>query len=213
MALSVSDLTEVSLTGTGVFDTLMRATKAHLEEEYTQNRIRGAEYAQVYLGSLQNVLNASLQFVLTKQKAELEAKVLEQQAELLEQQKANAVIEGTVLTGQKCKLDAEFDNLVASVARITQETTLLGQKVVTEKAQTQGIGVDGESVIGKQSALYAAQTEGYKRDAEQKAANIMVNAWNTQRMTDEDFQANSTNMLDATSIGRVIKTLMAGIEA
>ena len=67
-AIAVTDLTQSTLDGTGVFDVLMRATKAHLEAEYNKNRIKGAEYATVYLGSLEPVLRTSLDFLLQKQK-------------------------------------------------------------------------------------------------------------------------------------------------
>lgn len=60
-------LTEVSLEGSGAFDKLMRATKAHLLEEFNNGRITGAEYSTVYLGALSAVLQTSVQFLLNQQ--------------------------------------------------------------------------------------------------------------------------------------------------
>ena len=352
-ALVVADLTQSTLEGTGVFDVLMRSTKTHLEAEFSKNRIKGAEYATVYLGSLDSVMRTSMEFLLQKQRIGLEAQLLEQQillaqvsvqkataelaivnaslakiplelaqltaqteltnaqkantvaelaiiqanalkvpaeiaqlqaqtavttqqklnltaegllipkqglkldadvaistqqklnlvaenlatvakttqigqqttnliAEALNvpkqgakidadaavsvqqklnmisdelgidaktalttQQKANAVIEGTVLTATECKLRAEFDVLMVQKLKGASENSLLLQKVVTEAAQTTATGVDDNSVIGRQKALYLGQTEGFKRDAEQKATKILIDTWNVRKTTDD----------------------------
>ena len=274
--ITIDDLTLATLDGTGVFDVLMRANKAHLEAEYSKNRIKGAEYATVYLGSLEPVLNAALQFLLQKDKIALEAQLIEQQillaqvevikanaqvlqtqaqtelvkqqtanalAELailqanalkipaeivhlqaqtamVDQQKANLVLEadnipkqGAVLVGQKCKLDAEFDLLKTTNLKTAEEQALLAWKTTTEKAQTTALGVDDNSVIGKQKALYGAQTEGFTRDAEQKAAKLMVDSWNVRRTTDEGTVADSTNMLNDAAVGRAVNKLLSGVGA
>lgn len=309
--LTVADLTQTTLEGTGVFDVLMRANRAHLENEYDKNRIKGAEYATVYLGSMESVMRASLEFLLQRQKISLEAQLLEQQIILaqVEVLKANAAVdlvhaqiantqaelaiiqanalkipaeialltaqtsmsdqqrlnlidelqtatlqrsklvqetenlvaqelqiaeqtllstqqrtnlaaqasnipkEGLVLDGQKCKLDAEFDLLKQELLKSTSETALLTQKNATERAQTTALGVDDDSVIGKQKALYGAQTAGFSRDAEQKAAQLMISTWNSRRMTDEGTVADSTNMLNDATVGRAITKMLTGVGA
>ena len=274
--ITIDDLTLATLDGTGVFDVLMRANKAHLEAEYSKNRIKGSEYATVYLGSLEAVLNSALQFLLQKDKIALEAQLIEQQillaqvevikanaqvlqtqaqTELVKQQTANALAElailqanalkipaeiahlqaqtamvgqqkanlvleadnipkqGAVLDGQKCKLDAEFDLLKTTNLKTAEEQALLAWKTTTEKAQTTALGVDANSVIGKQKALYGAQTEGFTRDAEQKAAKLMVDSWNVRRTTDEGTVADSTNMLNDAAVGRAVNKLLSGVGA
>ena len=274
--ITLNDLTLATLDGTGVFDVLMRANKAHLEAEYSKNRIKGSEYATVYLGSLEAVLNAALQFLLQKDKIALEAQLIEQQillaqvevikanaqvlqtqaqTELVKQQTANALAElailqanalkipaeiahlqaqtamvnqqkanlvleadnipkqGAVLVGQKCKLDAEFDLLKTTNLKTAEEQALLAWKTTTEKAQTTALGVDDNSVIGKQKALYTAQTSGFARDAEQKAADIMTKTWMTQATTNEAIQANADNMLNDAAVGRAVNKLLSGVGA
>jgi hypothetical protein len=309
--IAVADLTQATLEGTGVFDVLMRANKAHLEAEFNKNRIKGAEYATVYLGSLTQVMQTALQFLLTKEKTDLEAQLLQKQillaqkqidkataeltqieaqtllinqqkanlvaeslnipkqglvldaqklqiaqqttnllaeslnipkqgllidankaqvtqqtdnlvsqkaqviaqTELVVQQKANAIIEGTVLVAQECKLRGEFDLIVANTVKAAQETALLTQKVATERAQVVAMGVDDNSVIGKQKILYQAQTDGFKRDAEQKAAKLMVDTWNVRRTTDEGTVADSVNNLNDAAVGRAVTKLLAGVQA
>lgn len=232
--ITLASLTDATLAGSGVFDVLMRATKAHLENEFKLNRIKGSEYATVYLGSLESVLSTSLQFVLQKDKVALESQILEQQVllaqaavtkitaeiaqitaqtALVAQQTLNAVTEGLVLEAQKCKLQAEFDVLMLTKDKTNQETYLLQQKVLTEKAQVTALGVDADSVIGKQKALYGAQTSGFTRDAEQKVAKVLVDSWNVRRTTDEGTVADGTNMLNDAAVGRAVTKLLTGVGA
>ena len=82
--ITLPQLTEATTTGSGVFDVLMKATKAHLEQEFTQGRIKGAEYATVYLGSLEAVMQNALQFLLQKDKVALDAELVRQQVLLAE---------------------------------------------------------------------------------------------------------------------------------
>lgn len=219
-AATLNGLTQATLEGTGVFDTLMRANKAHLEAEFAKNRIKGSEYATVYLGSLEAVLRASVEFLLQSSKAADEIALLQAQTALVTQQTANAVaeglnipIQGLVLTAQKCKLDAEFDLIGLEKLKTAAETSLLNQKTVTEAAQVTALGVDDNSVIGKQKALYGAQTAGFTRDAEQKVAKMMSDTWSVRRTTDEATSANTTNVLDDAAIGRAINKMLAGVGA
>lgn len=219
--IAVSDLTQATLEGTGIFDVLMRANKAHLEDEFAKGRIKGPEYSTVYLSSLSQVMQTALQFLLSKEKADLDAQVLQKQVlqlqaqtELVQQQKANAILEGTVLVATECKLRAEFDLLMETKLKTAQENLLLAQKVVTERAQVTSMGVDDNSVVGKQKLLYSAQTDGFKRDAEQKAAKVMVDTWNVRRTTDPDSAAaDGTNKLSDAFVGQAVAKLLSGVGA
>jgi hypothetical protein len=246
--ITVDDLTTGALDGTGVFDKLMVSVKAHLTQEYRDQRIKGPEFATVYLGALDNVLNTSVQFLLQKARVGLEAQLLEQQiiiaqlevekarialeilaqeklktiaevakigaeTQLVNQQVINAEVEKRVLEAQVCKLKAEYDNLINRNLQTTAEIALLGQKTATEKAQVQAIGVDPDSVIGKQKALYQAQTDGFARDGELKAAKMLVDTWSTRRMTDDGVVADGVNKLNDATIGRAVEKVLTGIGA
>ena len=358
--VTLNDLTLTTLDGTGVFDVLMRATKTHLEAEFSKNRFKGPEYATVYLGSLESVMRTSMEFLLQRQKISLEADLMAQQVliaqaevqkanaqtdlaiqqvlsakveleiltlnkdkipaeiahlqsqtALVAQQKANliteglnipkqgllidaqtsntakqadiateeilvkkqqvliaiqelgisqaklanipkeglqldaqtaltsqqaknlvdealgtkaktslttqqtnnAVIEATVLQAQQCKLTAEYDLIMLNKDKTSSETALLTQKIATEKAQTVALGVDDNSVIGKQKLLYTAQTTGFARDAEQKVAKLMTDTWNVRRTTDEGTVADGTNMLSDSVVGRAVTKMLNGIGA
>ena len=196
---AISLLTTGVVDGTGDFDVLMQTVKAHLTEEYGKNRIKGPEFSTVYLGALQAVLAQAADFLLKKDLVEKD--LLKADAEIL------------VLTAQKCKLEAEFDVLLEQKLKTIAETALLNQKKVTEAAQTSGTGVDVDSVIGKQKTLYTAQADGFARDAEQKAAKLMVDSWNVRRTTDEATVADGVNLLADVNVGRAVTTLLAGVNA
>ena len=108
ITVTLPSLTEASLTGTGAFDVLMRALKEHLDTEYKASRISGSDYANVYLGGLNQVMQTALAFVLQSQKAGLEAELIAKQIELVNQQRINAEVEMKVLQAQVCKLQHEY---------------------------------------------------------------------------------------------------------
>ena len=117
------------------------------------------------------------------------------------------------LVAQECKLRAEYDLTMASITRTNEEVALLTQKTATERAQVTAMGVDADSVVGRQKGLYLAQADGFKRDAEQKATKIMVDSWNVRRTTDEATVADSTNMLNDAAVGRAVTKLLTGVGA
>lgn len=151
--------------------------------------------------------------LVTQQKLNLISEELgiDARTALTTQQKDNAAIESTVLEAQECKLRAEYDSIMANNLRVASEKALLDQKLATEKAQTTAGIVAGDSVLGKQKALYEAQAAGYKRDAEQKAAEIMFKSWATRKTTDDATTVNSVNKLEDQYIGTAITKLLAGI--
>lgn len=216
----VSELTEATLDGDGVFDVLMRANKAHLESEFTKSRIKGPEYSTVYLGALTQVLQVAMTFALTKEKSSLEADLLKEQIlnaqaqrALINQQTQNALIEHDNLIKQGCVLASQFDLNMAQVERAKSETLLINQKLITERAQTTAQSVDDSSVVGRQKALYAAQTAGFARHAEQQATKLLVDTWSIRRTTDTGTLADGTNQLNDYTIGRAVSKMLAGVGA
>lgn len=105
----------------------------------------------------------------------------------------------------------QLDLLQEQVSQAKAQTNYYAQKVITEKAQTDATVIGDGSVIDVQVELMNAQKDGYKRNAEQQAAQIMSNTWNVRRQTDEDTSANTTNLLDDATVGKTIQTLLSGV--
>ena len=126
------DYTTGSLNGLGLFDQLMNTVKLHLEEEFSHQRIRGADYSKVYLGSMEAVLGNTTQYLIGG--ALLEEQKLKLQAELaliqLEVQKVEYEIEYLYplqkeqLEIQNRKVTSEIDLVNAQVLKIQKEIEL-----------------------------------------------------------------------------------------
>lgn len=189
----LADLTAEALAGTGVFDTLMRNTILHLEQEYNGSRITGTDYSKLYLGALDVTMQQSVAFLLGKDQAAGQATLLAAQVALLDVQKLGAEKDNLLKDKELLKLDQEIALLLKQVGLADAQTTKVGaekllidQKTKTELAQIldQVDGVDVAGVIGKQKSLYAKQTEGFDRDAEQKLLKILVDNFNVRFSTE-----------------------------
>lgn len=104
----------------------------------------------------------------------------------------------------------EIQVQLAAIDSQKAQADLYAQKVVTEKAQTFGNIAQEGSVLGANIKVLIAQADGYKRDAEQKSARILVDTWNVRRNSDEGTEANVTNQLHDANIGIVIQGLIRG---
>ena len=67
--------------GTGALDRLMNTINLYLDDQYTRGRIKGTDYANVLLGSIQSVLSASLQFTLAEKVNEAQIALYDRQKE------------------------------------------------------------------------------------------------------------------------------------
>ena len=205
--------------GLGIFDVMMNSVRANVYEEYEEGRITGAEYAQVYLSAMNSAGDRALQFLLQKDKAALEANNISLQGDILKLQAEKLALEVLLADSQikesearVCKLQAEYDVLLAQLLKITAETGLVTQKTATEMAQVSDANVSESSVLGRQKALYTEQANAFQRDAEQKATKIMVDTWNIRKTTDEGTTTDGTG-LSNNDIGRAVSKLMSGIGA
>ena len=56
--------------GSGVFDNLMEAINGNIKVQFDAGRLKGPEYAEVYLGSMQTAIAEAMKFVLNKKSIE-----------------------------------------------------------------------------------------------------------------------------------------------
>ena len=182
--IQISDLTSGTVTGTGVFDQLMQTVKAQLQEEYQQNRIRGADYATVYTNAIGAVLQQSMAFLMGQQQADKQAELLaaqivqtEQQTLLIaaqtalaQQQTANALAEHAAILKQPAKLDADIavaTNQAALIAQQKANAILEGDILVSQKLKVDGEITLQTAQIGKVNADTAL--------VQQETANALTN--------------------------------------
>lgn len=109
-----------------------------------------------------------------------------------------------VLPSQVSLTNAQTDSANA-------QTALYNQKTVTELAQTTSTPASG-SVMGVQNDLMATQKASYLRDAEQKAAKMLIDTWNIRMNTHPtDTNFNATNRLSDDDIGDAVGKMLTGI--
>lgn len=133
---NIDELTEGKLDGNGVFDKLMKTFELHLEREYNKQRIRGTDYANAYIGLINNALNQVSNYALEKSKLPLELQLLEAQIH-----------------------KTATDTIVA-----TKQGGLIDAQIHKEMAQTEMLHLEMEYKFPKELALIDAQIANMKAE-------------------------------------------------
>jgi len=180
--ITIAQLTNKTSTavGTGVFDVLAESVKLHLEDQYTQGRITGPEYATVYLGALQSTLQQSLTFLLSEQEASKKIELLQEQIntqnaetaqayEAIAASKAKTSRENIINNKQAIKLQKETVKTERETIRTEEETDLLQSRDLEQLADTSRKSLESTQKI----ALMAAQTLGFASDTKIKLLKQM----------------------------------------
>ena len=123
--VTIDELTERKVKGSGVFDAMMHAIRVHLKEEYDNNRITGAEYATTYTRLTEAALANAVQFCLQKNQAYFQGILAQAQAITAGIQAQIAALTAKV---QLAKVKAEALGVAAQYALTTM-------KLSTEDAQ------------------------------------------------------------------------------
>lgn len=168
-ALTLDDLTTKVVGGAGVFDGLMASVNAHMAEQHSKNRITGADYAKVYLGALQAVMQFGVQFLLGKDRARLENLQVLETIKLTQVQRvrahadvqlARAQIQQALYASKELELRSKIAlnefastkmNLVLgfnSILEMEGRQKLTNEQYETQRAQTRDTLSDGATVTG-----------------------------------------------------------------
>jgi hypothetical protein len=119
--ITIDQVTTTDPTEDGVFDVLMRSVDSHLDKQYVAGRIKGADYATVYLGALQAVLQQSIMFVLSEQKVEKEIELATAQIALVDQQKLSEVQNTRLVDANADKVEYEVLNILPKQALLLDQ--------------------------------------------------------------------------------------------
>lgn len=134
--ISIDELTTATVDGTGVFDVMMRAVKSHLEAEFRAQRIRGADYANVYLGSLTAVLGQSNAYALSRVRLGLELEQLKAQTALIETQRLQVEAETINADAQRQLILAQVDQIKEEIKKSPYQIAILTGQATQQTAQT-----------------------------------------------------------------------------
>lgn len=212
--LTVSALTDGTITGPGVFDSLMRGFKAHLESEFKAGRITGNDYTKAYIALTESAMNQGVAFLLGKdiafwqaQTAQIQAFTARLQLETAKVQLAAVQFEASTQKANyaltKMKIASEEVTyctgkfnlekmLPQQLLNLEVQEELLQEQMEGQRAQTLDTRSDGTVVtgsVGKQKQLYTQQITSYQRNSELNAAKIFSDAWVTQKTLDDGLAA------------------------
>jgi hypothetical protein len=181
-SVKLADLTTEIVTpteGTGIFDILLEKMETRIQEQYDAGRITGSDFATVYLGTVQAVLQS-----LNKDKAAMDAAIAEATVEKQWGYDVTTDVNGDLVLGastgtglideQVTKAQNEVDLVIGQVAKIYADVALVGQQQESELAQTSN--ATGGLLKAKQD-LIAAQTLGFASDTKQKILKQMLEGY------------------------------------
>ena len=171
--INVDDITNSG--GTGVFDKLMESINSQIETQYLNNRITGADYANVYLGSVQAALSQSIQFTLQEQLTEAQVE---------------GVLADNVLKAKQLELatkDLEIKTYELATMMPAQLAKLQKDTDVTERqmTETEATGVKQRLSIDKDIDVKERQTVV----SESKLADEILTSTKQRTLLDTEEEA------------------------
>ena len=149
--------------GTGVFDIIMKAANENIKIQNQTSRITGAEYAEVYLGTMQSAIAEAMKFLLNKDQI---IKDLE-----LKQAQIDAIEFDTLIKQEQSAKDLALKQ--------TQIDVGLEEKRL-KAAQADAFPIQSAKDLEVKQAnidLLNRQKEGFDDNKYQKLFEAQMNAW------------------------------------
>ena len=174
VSATLEEVTTKDPDGTGAFDTFMTAISKHLEKEFSQGRIVGADYSNAYIAAMQMALQQAVDFVLKKDQVFISATtaqlaaidaaigIIKSKIALITAQ-IQAYIAQTQYAGEKLKLSNLHETYITLIAQYNK----LCEEVNVQKAQTSGTRTDNATVAGSIGAQIQMVNEQIKLVREQ----------------------------------------------
>lgn len=191
--LDIKELTTKALNGTGVFDVLMATNCLHIQDEYAKNRIRGPEYAQVYIGALQATLAASVDYLHRSKMLGIEISNQEKQGELTDAQIQLVLSQARQVTTE---VDVKLPVEVASIQANTLLTETQKGKITEELTL---IPLQG-NLLTAQSGQVSAETLLTNKQTDRVNAELAKIPVEIELLTKQVTNAESQNLLISAQI-------------
>ena len=235
ISATVDEVTTKDPDGAGAFDVFMFAISKHLEKEFSEGRIVGADYATTYIAAVQMALQQAVEFVLKKDqvfittatsqltainaaietiKAKLSLVLAQIQAYTAQTEYANKKLALATLHEQYINLTAQYDNLLKERERIEAQTAQIVAQTVQIPEQTKHIQAQTEQVKEQMEAT-RGQTLGTRTDGTIIAGSIGASVKQSEKQIEvmsaqlkllgEQFEAARAQTLDVRSDNQPIK--------
>ena len=169
--VTVGDLTQGVINGSGVFDQIMSTIDIRVIREYDLNRIKGTDYSKVYLGAMEAAMGQSVAFLLGKDKAANEAALILAQVALAEAQKDKVLAEIVLLELQAPKIEAEIRAIDAGIIKTQAEVSLIGKQELKIAAD---IKATDAGILKTEAEIVLIEKQAPKIDAEIRAIDQSI---------------------------------------
>lgn len=156
---SIKEFSSGSLDGGGTFDIMMKAVNEHIHKEYKSQRIRGTDYANVYVQTLGHVLNQASGYALNRAKLGVELEHIEAQNLKLAADTVLATKQGALVDAQVIKEMLESEKLYLEIEhKLPRELLLMDAQLENLEADTQ-LKQKQVSIAEKELALKEIQIQ------------------------------------------------------
>lgn len=153
--------------GTGIFDQLMMAVNGNIQVQFDSGRIKGGDYANVYLGSMQTAINEAMKFVLNKQLLEKQIEAQDVQIAIGEVQLAENsekwALQKQVLENQLAMSDVDV---------AYKEQNVLRDLEIRDK-QIESASADIEFNVSKKTIMEQTRKDNIRSKAAEQFAEFM----------------------------------------
>lgn len=235
ISATVDEVTTKDPDGTGAFDVFMSAISKHLEKEFSEGRIVGADYATTYIAAVQMALQQAVEFVLKKDqvfittatsqltainaaietiKAKASLVLTQIQAYTAQTDYANKKLALATLHEQYINLTAQYDNLLKERERIEAQTAQIVAQTAQLPEQTKHIQAQTAQIMEQMEAT-RGQTQGTRTDGTIIAGSIGASVKQSEKQIEvmsaqlkllgEQFEAARAQTLDVRSDNQPIK--------
>ena len=156
--------------GTGIFDVIIKAANENIKIQHKTSRITGAEYAEVYLGTMQSAISEAMKLVLQND-------TLAKEIELKEAQIAKINAERDLVNAQIAAFGAQQDKELqlkdAQISKINADKELINAQLLAyQEQQAKDLAVKQANID-----LLNRQKEGFDDNKHQKLFEAQMNAW------------------------------------
>lgn len=179
--MDLSDITNGSLTsekdweGTGIFDVLMNAVNKNITTQYEKSRINSNDFANVYLGSIQAVLQQSIEYSLRKDLTAAQIDGALKDNLIKDEQLLITSYEREHMQPRSLeKLIAEVSLTVAQVSGIEKDNLVKDEQITMSVFEREFIQPKTLEKLDSDILMTSAQISGINKDNEVKDEQILM---------------------------------------
>lgn len=163
--------------GTGVFDIIMKAANENIKIQNQTSRITGAEYAEVYLGTMQTAISEAMKFLLNKDKIIKDLELNQIQIDAIE---SDILIKQEQHTKDLEVKDKDLEVKTQQILTMKNDDSIKAEQSIKDldvKTAQENKLIDDLLTAAKQRELYSRQILGFDDNKYQKLFESQLSSW------------------------------------